>query len=87
MLYIRQPQIPDHAVIDRLSPVTRLYLAQFLFHKRLDQPGLQRLTMDPAEEVEKQLLFLKRAGLINERAGRIFELDRYLYIHLKHIIQ
>ncbi|NQV01066.1 MAG: ATP-binding protein [Bacteroidia bacterium] len=86
-LFIRQPQSPGHSIIERLSPTTRLYLVQFLLHKRLDLPKLQRLTMDPVDEVEKQLLFLKRAGLINERAGHIFDLDRYLYIHLKYVIQ
>ncbi|MFH1296999.1 MAG: hypothetical protein ABIJ04_06970 [Bacteroidota bacterium] len=86
-LHIRQPQLPTHTVIERLSPTMHLYLVQFLLHKRLDIPKLQRLTMDPLEEVEKQLLFLKRGGLINERAGRIFELNSFLNIHLRHIIQ
>ena len=86
-LFIRQPQLPEHSILERLSPTVRLYLIQFLLHKRLDLHKLQRLTLDPVNEVEKQLLFLKRAGLITERAGHIFELDRYLYIHLKHVIQ
>ncbi len=86
-LYVRQPQLPSNAILERLSPSVRLYLIQFLLHKRLDPSKLQRLTLDPENEVEKQLLFLKRAGLINERAGHIFELDRYLYIHLKHVMQ
>ncbi|MBE0648808.1 MAG: amino acid permease [Bacteroidales bacterium] len=86
-LYIRQPQTPGSAILDRLSPNVRLYLVQFLLHKRLDLSKLQRLTLDPIETVEKQLLFLKRTGLINERAGHIYELGRYLYINLKNIIQ
>jgi hypothetical protein len=85
-VFIRQPHSPGHAILEKLSPVVRLYLFQFILHKRIDLKQLQRITMDPPEEVEKQILFLKRAGLINERADQIFELNRYLYIHLKHII-
>ena len=44
-------------------------------------------SMQGLARVKKQLLFMKRAGLINERAGHIYEMNRYLYIHLKHIIQ
>jgi len=86
-LFIRQPQLPDHSMLERLSPEILVYLSQFIFHKRLDLSKLQRITMDSPARVKKQLLFLKRAGLINERAGHIYEMNRYLYIHLRHIIQ
>jgi len=86
ILFIRQPHLPDHSMLEQLSPEIMVYLSQFIFHKRLDIPKLQRITMDSPADVKKQLLFLKQAGLINERAGHIYELNRYLYIHLKHII-
>ena len=86
ILFIRQPHLPDHSMLEQLSPEILVYLSQFIFHKRLNVPKLQRITMDSPAEVKKQLLFLKRAGLINERAGHIYELNRYIYIHLKHII-
>ena len=40
--------------------------------------------MESAEEVEEKIAFLKRTGIIFEIAGGIYELDKYLYIHLKN---
>ena len=45
---------------------------------------LQRVTLDSKIDVEEKIAFLKRAGIIFEIAGGIYELDQYLYIHLKN---
>ena len=86
-LFIRQPQLPDHTMLQRLPPGLKIYLLQFVLHKRLDLPKLQRVTRDAPEVVEKQIQFMKRTGLINERAGQVFELNRYLYVLMKDIVQ
>ena len=86
-LFIRQPQLPDHTMLQRLPPGLKIYLLQFILHKRLDLPKLQRVTRDAPEVVEKQIQFMKRTGLINERAGQVFELNRYLYVLMKDIVQ
>jgi hypothetical protein len=39
--------------------------------------------MDSRDTVENNLSYLKRAGLIIEAAGQVYELDNYLYMPLK----
>ncbi len=85
-ILIKHPQIPDVSVLDNLSPDILVYLLQFILHKRLDIQKLQRITLDQEEDVCNNILFLKRAGLINEIADHIFELNKYLFIHVKNII-
>ena len=85
-LIIRQPVIPDASILDKLPADIRIYITQFMLHKRLDLNTLQRITLDPPEEVEKRILFMLRAGLIRELSGQIFSLNRYLYPIIKDII-
>jgi butyrate kinase len=78
------PKLPDFNIFQKFPPDIVLYLTQFVLHKRLDIKKLQRVTLDTKEEVEEKIAFLKRLGVIFEIAGGIYELDKYLYIHLKN---
>jgi len=83
---ICQPQIPDVSVLKSIEPDLLVYLSLFIIHKRIDINKMQRITLDTKEKVEENLLFLKRAGLIIETAGQIYELDNYLYMHVKNVL-
>ena len=83
---IRSPQIPDVSVMKSIGPELMVYLSQFIIHKRIDAQKMQRITLDTEEVVEQNLSLLKRAGLITESAGQIYELDNYLYMHVKNAL-
>jgi len=80
------PQIPDLTALRELSPAIKLYLTQFILHKRCDFAKLQRITLDTEEEVEKNIRFMKRAGLISETAGHVYEIDKYMYVHIHKVL-
>ncbi|MCD4731528.1 MAG: hypothetical protein K8R74_13070 [Bacteroidales bacterium] len=84
VITVKMPKLPDFNIFQNLPPDMNLYLTQFILHKRLDIDKLQRVTFDSKEEVEEKIAFLKRSGVIFEIAGGIYELDKYLYIHLKN---
>jgi amino acid transporter len=85
-IFIRPPASMDVSGFEDLNPEIRIYLMQFLLHKRLDLAKLQRLTFDNRETVENNILLLKRAGLITEIAGPVFELDKYMVLHIRNAI-
>jgi len=81
---VRPPQIPNLSSVRSIPPELLVYISQFFIHKRIDVEKMQRITMDSKETVENNLSFLKRAGLIFEAAGQVYELDNYLFMHLKN---
>lgn len=83
VITVKMPKVPDFSIFQKFPPEIKLYITQFILHKRLDIEKLQRVTLDSAEEIEEKIAFLKRAGIIFEIAGGIYELDKFLYIHLK----
>ncbi len=85
-IFINPPATPNVSGFEDMSPEIRIYLVQFLLHKRLDMPKLQRLCFDSKETVEKNILLLKRAGLITEIAGAVYELDKYMVLHIRNAI-
>ena len=78
--------MPDLTILKELPPVIRLYLMQFIFHKRLSFEKLQRVTLDNEETVEKNIRFMKRAGLVVETAGHVYEIDKYMFVHINRIL-
>ncbi|NOX45517.1 MAG: hypothetical protein GXO89_00885 [Chlorobi bacterium] len=85
-VFIRPPETLDVSGFEDLNPEIRIYLMQFLLHKRLDLAKLQRLTFDNRETVENNILLLKRTGLITEIAGPVYELDKYMTMHIRNAI-
>jgi len=81
-IYIKAPQIPDTSVFNSLDNESLIYLTQFILHKQLTFPKLERITLDEKEIITEKILFLKRIGLINELPNKVFELNKYLYIHV-----
>ena len=85
-IFIRPPATLNVSGFEDLKPGIRIYLMQFLLHKRLDLAKLQRLTFDNRETVENNILLLKRTGLITEIAGPVYELDKYMVLHIRNAI-
>jgi hypothetical protein len=83
---VQPPQTPDLSLIKSISPELLVYISQFFIHKRINVEKMQRITMDTKETAENNLSYLKRAGLVTEAAGGVYELDNYLYMHLKNVL-
>jgi hypothetical protein len=83
-IFIKYPQSPDLKILEDLQPEILVYLSQFIIHKRLNIEKLQRVTFNSKEEVEAQISFLKRSGIITETAGPIYEINKYLHPFIKN---
>lgn len=79
---MQSPRIPDNDVFRRLPPEIKVYLMQFMIHKRLTIAKLRRIMFEDEDNVRYNLEYLKRGGLITEMAEQVYELDRYMHIHL-----
>jgi len=85
-IYVNSPHSTDLSAFENLSAEIKIYLIQFILHKRVSFEKLQRITLDDTETIKERLYFLKRTGLINELAGQIFELNKYLYKHIRDVL-
>ena len=47
---------------------------------------LERVTLEEPQNIEQTIRFMKRAGLINELAGKVYEIDKYIYLQLKEYL-
>ena len=85
-LTIKLPQNPNVAVLNKFSADIKIILSMFVLHKRMNRDKLQRVTFDSKGEVENKLNFLIRSGMVKESAGQVFELDKYMYPHIKNAL-
>lgn len=81
-IFIKMPQVPDYSVFNSLDHESFIYLLHFILHKQITIQKLERITREKREKVTEKLLFLKRIGLINELPNKVYELNKYLYIHI-----
>jgi hypothetical protein len=80
---IKPAPLVDYAVFSKLDPDIKMLIVQFMLHKRLTSKKICRITLKNYEETNEMLKYLKRAGLIRELAGDIFEIERYMIVHLR----
>lgn len=83
---IQTPPVVDSLIFENIDLNGKINLLMFILHKRLTVEKLCRITREPEEKVMQEINFLKRCGLLNEIAGQIYELDPYLYSHVKKFI-
>jgi len=81
-IFIKSPQMPDDSILNNLDGETYIYLSQFILHRQLSIPKLERITQDNAEVIQDKLSFLLRSGLIDELSDNIFEINRYVNLHV-----
>jgi hypothetical protein len=83
-ILVKSPQSPDLTALENLPPAIRIYLSQFIIHKRMNIEKIQRITLDTRNEVDSNIAFLKRSGLITETAGPVYELNKYLHPFIRN---
>lgn len=86
-IFIKIPILPDLNVLNSLDHESFIYLMQFILHKQLTINKLQRITLEKREDVLEKISFLKRIGLINELPNKVYEINKYLYIHIYNKIK
>lgn len=83
---IKSPLKGDGNIFDGLSNDVRIFLVQLMLHKRMTAEKLGRVSLVDAEKINEQIQFMKRSGLINELAGKVYEIDKYIYLKLKEYL-
>ncbi|MEZ5082550.1 MAG: hypothetical protein R2750_03755 [Bacteroidales bacterium] len=82
-VHIESPRKPDIDIFGGLAKEIKVYLMQFILHKRLTVKKLTEILMEEEEKTRYILNYLKRAGLLTELAGEVYEIDQYMYIHIQ----
>ncbi|MCF8368738.1 MAG: hypothetical protein K9G76_06820 [Bacteroidales bacterium] len=81
-ILLQSPRLPDTAVFTKLPKETKIYLLQFLLHKQLSVQKLCNVLLEEEIKVNYTVNYLRRAGIINEKAGGIFAIDKFLQVHI-----
>ena len=77
-LYIRKPVLPNLAIFNYLETEWMIFIMQFILHKRMNMNKLIRVTRETESKVQLKVNILKRAGLVNQMADGILELDPFI---------
>ncbi len=82
-ILIQSPNKAEGKTFDGLNKELKIFLVQFTLHKRMTAEKLVRVTLEDPQKIEQTIRYMKRAGLINELAGKVYEIDKYIYLQLK----
>ncbi|MDA3905984.1 MAG: AAA family ATPase [Bacteroidales bacterium] len=77
-LFIRKPIQPNSSVFNFLEMDWMIFIMQFILHKRMNMNKLIRVTRESESNVQLKVNILKRAGLLNQLADGILELNPYM---------
>lgn len=77
-LLVQMPQKPSLGFLRDLNDEWVMALSQFVFHKRLDEAKLVRITGRDYDDARKLLLALVRSGVVVEKAARVYMVDPYV---------
>lgn len=83
VIYVTDPNVPDTSVLDNLELDWWFLLIQFVLHKRMSVSRLSKITMIAENDLLVRIMILKRAGVIVETSNDIYEINRFLYPHLR----
>ncbi|NPA68800.1 MAG: hypothetical protein GXO50_09355 [Chlorobi bacterium] len=83
-IYIDSPNMPDLSALNLFDEHTNAVLYQFLLHKRLSVKKAVGILNADERIISDNIAFLMRSGIITERAKGIFELNRFVYVPVKH---
>lgn len=83
ILFIEYPRIPDLAVLDHLKPDWYLLILQLILHKRANLKKLSRICQENIQDLKGIIDILRRSGIIEEKNPGIYELNGFLYPHIK----
>lgn len=79
---IRLPKTINFNAFSEISAIHRIILLQFVLHKHLTQKKLSEIMGTEIETITSQLAYLQRTGLIKEKQKNVYEINRFMYIHL-----
>lgn len=82
LLYIKNPKTINNDIFDKLEYEIYILLIQFVLHKRLTVSKLSRIMLSEENIIEKQISYLKRTGIIVEETKGIFEINKFLFVHI-----
>ena len=74
---IRLPKQININEFEQLEIQFILLLYQFVLHKKMDIPKLIRVTLNNEPIIRKQVEFLLRSGILNQK-GEYYEINSYL---------
>ncbi|MBI9035237.1 MAG: hypothetical protein JEZ03_12270 [Bacteroidales bacterium] len=83
-IYISEPLIPETSVLDNLELEWWLLLVQFILHKRMSIKRLSKITLLDESNLVDMIVILKRSGVVVETSADIYEINRFLYPHLRN---
>lgn len=82
-IVINSPEKPDTSALTFFSDETNKLLFQFLLHRRMSIKKAVRILKIEEKNIADNLAFLQRSGIITEIVKDIFEINPFLYIHIK----
>ena len=77
-LIISKPKQLDQGVFDFLETEWMIFIMHFILHKRMNLKKLARIGRESESSVQNKVDILKRAGIINQMADGILELNPYM---------
>lgn len=83
---MQSPRTPDVDALGELAGEMKVYLMQFILHKRLNVEKLGRIMFENEDKIRYILEYLRRGGLISELAEQVYEIDPYMYIHVSRFL-
>ena len=83
VLYVKSVKNEDTDFLDRYDQDVYLVLVQFILHKRLTIYKLTRVMLADEDTIIKQIAYLKRSGIIVEEVKGTYEINKFLFIHIK----
>ncbi|MCD4698861.1 MAG: hypothetical protein K8S16_21730 [Bacteroidales bacterium] len=82
-IVLQSPRKPDTNVFSLLSQELKIYLIQFILHKRLTIKKLCGILYEEELKVSYTVRYLCRTGIISELAGGIYEIEKFMHIHVE----
>jgi len=79
---LRRPEMPDSEALDGLRPIQTALAVQWILHRQLTGPRLERITPLSPQELHAEVGSLLRTGLLVERGGGVLELNPFIEPHL-----
>ena len=87
IIEMQYPKLLNDAVFSSLNSDIYMLLLQFFLHKSMSADKIIRVTLLSEEKINETLAFLKRSGLITEQNEGIYEINSFMYIHLRQQLQ
>jgi len=82
-IVINSPETTDVSALNYFSDEMNEMLKQFIMHRRLNVKKIARIMKKEEAEIIDNFAFLQRSGVVTEFGKDTFEINRFMYIHIK----